>query len=60
VVTILRNDLHLGRIELADTIDPTIERLAAIHPGTILRDEWPEPPTCWNIWPPLSAASRGG
>jgi hypothetical protein len=42
-MTILRTDLDLGRIDLADWVDPTIRRLAPIHPGAILREEWLEP-----------------
>jgi addiction module HigA family antidote len=42
-MTILRTDLDLGRIDLSDRIEPNIERLAPIHPGTILREEWLEP-----------------
>jgi addiction module HigA family antidote len=40
-MTIRRNDLDAGRIDLCDVT--TGQRLAPVHPGAILRDEFLEP-----------------
>jgi len=42
-VTIKREDLDAGRIDLSDVIDPLIPALPPIPPGEILRAEWLEP-----------------
>jgi len=42
-MTIKRNDLDAGGVDLSDIIDPLIPALPPIPPGEILRAEWLEP-----------------
>lgn len=42
-MSISREDLDAGRVDLSDVIDPDAEPLSTPHPGTILREEWLEP-----------------
>ncbi len=42
-MTIRRDDLDAGRIDMSDAIDPEAAPLGPIHPGEILRAEYLEP-----------------
>lgn len=42
-MTINREDIEAGRIDLSDVREPRSKRLAPIHPGEILRDEFLAP-----------------
>jgi addiction module HigA family antidote len=42
-MTIRREDLDAGRIDLSDVIDRSRPRMKPLHPGTVLRIEFLEP-----------------
>ncbi len=39
-MTIRREDLDAGRIDLSDVVDPSTTRLAPVHPGDVLRHDY--------------------
>lgn len=42
-MTVKRDDLDAGRVDFADIRAPRSKRIAPVHPGTILRDEFLDP-----------------
>ncbi len=42
-MSILREDLEAGRVDLSGIIDPAITAIDPIPPGVLLREEWLDP-----------------